>query len=213
MDAGNPNASPGIWIAQSSVSSDAVPVSSLLTTVRYERTTALLRGSRIRRVVYYPLTCGEDGRDVEDWDFGPWHQPTMGVELCTDGGACFSAVWGSSFDHYGLELFPEPMTAHLRRIGEPYGPAAVEVTGHPRWSSLVGRAVTCVDIVWSEDHESGIRVPDAIRLCSRDGAVWIAAGRPAQWPPGEVYHHLGTDDVMVVFTAEFAAKAGIPVVR
>ncbi|WP_432864891.1 hypothetical protein [Microbispora rosea] len=199
-------------MAQLSVSSDAVPVSSLLTAEKYERTTALLRGGRIRRVVYYPLTGGEDGRDVEDWDFGPWHQPTMGVELFTDDGACFSAVWGSSFDHYGLELFPQPMTAHLRLSGEPYGSTPVEVTDHPHWSSLVGRKLTCVDIAWSQDRERGIRVPDAIRLCSREKAVWIAAGRPAEWPPGEVYH-LGTDDVMVVFTAEFAAKVGIPVVR
>ncbi|WP_157570287.1 hypothetical protein [Microtetraspora malaysiensis] len=29
------------------------------------------------------------------------------------------------------------------------------------------------------------------------------------YPPGEAFH-LGTDDVMVVFTAEFAAKVGIP---
>ncbi|GLW98259.1 hypothetical protein [Microtetraspora sp. NBRC 16547] len=199
-------------MAQLSVSSDAVPVSSLLTAVKYERTTALLRGRRIRKVVYYPLTDGEDGRDVEDWDFGPWHQPTMGVELFTDDGACFSAVWGSSFEHYGLELFPEPMTAHLRRIGEPCGSAPIEVTNHPRWSSLVGRKLTRVEIVWSEDGEGGIRLPLAIRLCSRERTVWIAAGRPADWPPGEVYY-LATDDVMVVFTAEFTAKLGIPVIR
>ena len=202
----------GIWMARLPVSRDAVPVSSLLTAERLDRTTALLRGRRIRRVVYYPLTGGEDGRDVEEWDFGPWHQPTMGVELFTYEGACFSAIWGSSFDHYGLELFPEPMAAHLRRIGEPCGPAPVEVTDHPRWSSLVGRRLTRVDIAWSEDRERGIRVPDAIRLCSQEKAVWIAAGRPADWPPDEVYH-LGTDDVMVVFTAELAAKVGIPAVR
>ncbi|MBO4272326.1 hypothetical protein [Microbispora triticiradicis] len=42
--------------------------------------------------------------------------------------------------------------------------------------------------------------------------MWIAACRPADWPPGDVYH-LGTDDVIVVFTTEFAAKVGIPVTR
>ncbi|MFD1543765.1 hypothetical protein [Nonomuraea guangzhouensis] len=182
------------------------PVSSLLTAVKYERTAATLRGRRIRKVVYYPLTGGEDGCDVVEWDFGTWHQPTMGVELFTDDGACFSAVWGSSFDHYGLEVFPEPMTAHLRMIGEPGGPAAVDVTDHPRWSSLVGRKLTCVDIAWSQDP---VRTPYAIRLCSREKSVWIAAGEPAEWPPTDVYY-LGTDDVMVIFTAEFAAKVGIP---
>ncbi|WP_433513941.1 hypothetical protein ACQP2T_62080 [Nonomuraea sp. CA-143628] len=184
-------------------------MSSLLTAVEYERTAAMLRGRRIRRVVYYPLMGGEDGCDVEEWDFGTWHQPTMGVELSTDDGACFSAVWGSSFDHFGLEVFPEPMTAHLRMIGEPWGSTAVDVTDHPRWSSLVDRKLTCVDIAWSQDPESYLRKPDAIRLCSREKAVWIAAGSPAAWPPTDVYY-LGTDDVMVVFTAEFAGKVGIP---
>lgn len=192
-----------------SVSGDAVPVSSLLTAVEYERTAAMLRGRRIHRVVYYPLMGGEDGCDVEEWDFGTWHQPTMGVELSTDDGACFSAVWGSSFDHFGLEVFPEPMTAHLRMIGEPGGSAAVDVTDHPHWSSLVGRKLTCVDIAWSQDPESDLRTPSAIRLCSREKAVWIAVGSPAEWLPTEVYH-LGTDDVMVVFNAELAAKVGIP---
>jgi hypothetical protein len=168
----------------------------------------MLRGRRVRRVVYYPLTGGEDGCEVEDWDFGPWHQPTMGVELFTDDGACFSAVWGNSFDHYGLEVFPEPMTTHLALVGEPYGPALVEVTDHPRWSSLVGRTLTHVGIAWSEDPKGGIRSPDAIQLCSRERTVWIAAGRPADWPPGETYH-LGTDDVMVIFTVECAGKVGI----
>jgi hypothetical protein len=57
-------------------------------------------------VVYYLLTGGDDGLEVEEWDFGPWHQPTMGVELLTDDGTRSSAVWGDSFDHYGLEVFP-----------------------------------------------------------------------------------------------------------
>ncbi|MGP3916519.1 hypothetical protein [Nonomuraea sp. 10N515B] len=184
-------------------------MSSLLTAAEYERTAAMLRGRRIHRVVYYPLMVGEDGCDVEEWDFGTWHQPTMGVELSTDDGACFSAVWGSSFDHFGLEVFPEPMTAHLRMIGEPGGSAAVDVTDHPHWSSIAGRKLTRVDIAWSQDPESDLRTPNAIRLCSREKAVWIAAGSLAEWPPTEVCH-LGTDDVMVVFTAEFAAKVGIP---
>ncbi len=185
-------------------------MSSALTAAEYESTVALLRGRCIQRVIYYPLMSGEDGCEVEDWDFGPWHQPTMGVELLTGDGARFSAVWGSSFEHYGLELFLQPITAHLVRIGEPGGSAEVDVTDHFRWSSLIDRKLTRADIVWSEDREGGIRLPVAIRLCSKERTVWIAAGRPVDWPPGDVYH-LGTDDVMVVFTPEFAAKAGIPV--
>ncbi|MFC0550503.1 hypothetical protein ACFFHJ_06365 [Planotetraspora thailandica] len=187
-------------------------MSSSLTALEYERTVALLRGRRIQRVIYYPLMSGEDGCEVEDWDFGAWHQPTMGVELFTDDGTRFSAVWGSNFDHYGLEVFPEPMTAHLARVGEPGGSAQVDVTDHARWASLVGRKLTSVDIAWAEGPSNNVQAPDAIRLCSRERAVWIAAGRPAAYPPGEAFH-LGTDDVMVVFTAELATKVGILLTR
>ncbi|MBO4272325.1 hypothetical protein [Microbispora triticiradicis] len=121
-------------------------MSSALTAVKYESTVARLRGRRIQRVIYYPLMGGEDACEVEDWDFGPWHQPTMGVELFTDDGARFSAVWGSSFEHYGLELFLVPMIAHLVGIGEPGGSAQVDVTDHLRWSSLIGRKLTHADI-------------------------------------------------------------------
>ncbi|WP_062429747.1 hypothetical protein [Herbidospora daliensis] len=177
-------------------------MSTALTVEKYERTIARLRGRRIRKVAYHPLTVGDDGHDVEDWDFGAWHQPTMGVELSTDDGARYSAVWGSSFDHYGLEVFPEPMTAHLVMNGS----AMVDVTEHPGWSPLVGKKLTRTEIVWSGNH---VRVPYAIRLCSRDTVVWIAAGRPADRPEGGFY--LGTDDVMVVLTVESAEEVGIPV--
>ncbi|WP_061291634.1 hypothetical protein [Herbidospora cretacea] len=126
----------------------------------------------------------------------------MGVELITDDEVCSSAVWDSSFDHYGLEIFPEPMTAHLLRIGEAFGSAAVDVTGHPRWSALVGKKLTHIEIVWSED-QGAVRTPYAVRLRSRETAVWIAVGRP------EDGFLLGTDDVVVVFTAAFAAGLGI----
>jgi hypothetical protein len=169
----------------------------------------MLRGACVTAVVYYPLTGGDDGTVVEEWDFGPWHQPTMGVELITDDGSHFSAVWGSSFDHYGLEVFPEPMTHFLTRIGEPAGSAAVTVTDHPRWARLVGATLVSADIAWSEDLGDTDRLPVAIRLRSSEATVWIAVGRPAVWPPTGDYY-LCTDDVMVVFTHECATEVGIP---
>ncbi|MFI6481497.1 hypothetical protein ACIBH1_26440 [Nonomuraea sp. NPDC050663] len=152
--------------------------------------------------------AGESGLDVDEWDCGTWHEPTMGVELHTDDG-CYSAVWGSSFDHYGLEVYREPMTAHLRMIGEQGGSAAVDVTDHPCWSGVVGRKLTRVEIAWGQDSPSCPRVPYAIRLGAREKAVWIAAGRPAAWPPSGDFT-LGTDDVMVLFTPELAAEVGFP---
>jgi hypothetical protein len=134
----------------------------------------------------------------------------MGVELITDRGDRFSAVWGSSFDHYGLEVFPGPMTRHLVNIGKPGSSQLVDVTAHPRWAGLVGHRIVSADIAWEEVPIGAVRLPVSLRIRSRQAAVWIAAGRPATWPPGETYH-LGTDDVMVIFTREFATKVGIPV--
>jgi hypothetical protein len=189
---------------------DHAPVSSSALTVdEYRRTLALLRGQRITAVTYYLSTYEHDEIVVEEWDFGPWHQPTMGVELRTGTGAQFAAVWGSSFEHFGLEVFPEPMTNHLVRIGEPGGPAAVSVTDHPRWAGLVGTPIVSVDLAWLEDPQSTLRLPVSIRLRTWETTLWIAVGAPAAWPPADTYY-LGTDDVMVVFTPEFATTVGIP---
>lgn len=70
---------------------------------------------------YYPLSCGDDGTEAEEWDFGTWHQLTMGVELLAEDGTRYSAVWGSNFDYYGLEIFREPMSSQLTGIGQPGG--------------------------------------------------------------------------------------------
>jgi hypothetical protein len=140
----------------------------------------------------------------------------MGVELFTDDNARFSIKWELSHTGYGdflLEIVPEPMDDHLW-AGEPGGLVPLEVTGHPRWSRLVGRKLTRIDIAWFDnperstesDRESG-GSPYAIRLCSRERRVWIVAAEergPERTP------YLGMDNIMVIFTAEFAAEIGIP---
>ena len=127
---------------------------SKLTRTKYAAAVALLRGKRIAGITYYVLMGGDDGREPEQWDFGTWHDATMGVELVTDGGERFSAVWGDSFDHYGLELFTGPMTDHVVALGEPRGVAAISVSRHPQWAGLVGTELTSVDIAWSDDPVS-----------------------------------------------------------
>lgn len=174
----------------------------------YESTVASLRGMRLIEVTYYPLRCGDEGTEVEDWDFGGWHLPTMGVELRAGNGARFSAVWGRSFDYYGLEIFQGPMSSQLGLIGEPGGSPEVAVTEHPCWARLIGVPLVGTDIVWSEgDH--GLRMPVAVELRAPCATAWLVAGRPAQWPPDGRFH-LGTDDVMVVFTQDLAGVIGLP---
>ncbi|MET9879170.1 hypothetical protein ABZZ36_31770 [Actinacidiphila glaucinigra] len=178
-----------------------------LTEDEYERSVESLRGARLVEVTYYPLSCGDDDADIEEWDFGVWHQPTMGVGLLAEDGTQYSAVWGHSFDHYGLEVFRGPMSDHLNMIGQPGGTAAVVVTDHPRWSGLIGVPLVGADILWSEG-DSGVRLPVAVELRAPAATAWLVAGRPAQWPPDGRFW-LGTDDVMTVFTHEAAVAVGL----
>jgi hypothetical protein len=89
-----------------------------------------------------------------------------------------------------------PLTGMTDHLLLARGTARVDVTEHPRWSTLVGRTLTGVDICWFADTVDGVRVPAAVRLCSRETVLWIAVGRPE----AEGYV-LGTDDVLVAFTA------------
>ncbi|BCJ38858.1 hypothetical protein Athai_63610 [Actinocatenispora thailandica] len=134
---------------------DSVRVAeSKLTRTKYAAAVGLLRGKRIAGITYYVLMGGDDGREPEQWDFGTWHAATMGVELVADSGERFCAVWGDSFDHYGLELFTGPMTDHVVMLGEPGGVAAISVSRHPQWAGLVGTELTGVDVAWSDDPVS-----------------------------------------------------------
>lgn len=56
-----------------------------------ERVAASLSGQLIVAVRYFLLSV-EDGQEPYEWDFGAWHEPTMGVELVTGDGGRFSAV-------------------------------------------------------------------------------------------------------------------------
>ncbi|MFE3270823.1 hypothetical protein [Streptomyces sp. NPDC059215] len=178
-----------------------------LTEGEYERSIESLRGTRLVEVTYYPLSCGDDGDEIEEWDFGVWHQPTMGVGLLAEDGTQYSAVWGHSFDYYGLEVFREPMSSHLNMIGQTGGTQTVVVTDHPCWSGLIGVPLVGADIIWSEG-DSGVPLPVAVELRTLAATAWLVAGRPVQWPPDGRFW-LGTDDVMAVFTQETAVAVGL----
>jgi len=58
-----------------------------LTHVQLERVVASQCGLRLVAVAYAVLTGGGDGREVDEWDYGYWHEPTMGVQLKSGPGA------------------------------------------------------------------------------------------------------------------------------
>lgn len=168
---------------------------------QHDEAVAALTGARLSDVRYYPLTLPEsDG--VEEWDFGPWHQPTMGVELRA-GTKVFSAVWGWTFGCYGLELDECAMDDLL----SPSARQPVSVNAHPCWAPLIGGTITA-STVWVDAIADGRRTPAALRMSGGSTDLWIAAAAPTSWPPTDEFL-LGTDDVMVVFDRAMAASLGI----
>ena len=88
----------------------------------------------------------------------------MGVELVTDAGRIYSAIWNNSFDTYGLEIFLEPITKLLVSIGEPRGSVAVSVSDHPRWAAVIGKELTAAAIYWDEGpFDPTVQRPEAVR--------------------------------------------------
>lgn len=189
--------------------SRAVPPPPSISTAEkhLEAVVAELRGRHLADVVYYPLTIGDDGRLAEEWDFGDWHEPTMGVELIIHNGRRYSAIWNNTFTEYGLEVFPKPMVDFL--LAAPGGSVAVPVSDHPHWAGLIGKKIITADICWDHDPSGAIRVPSAIRLGFRGTMVWIAAGCSVDAGPATSFR-LGTDDIMVVFAPETSSQMGIP---
>lgn len=183
----------------------------LLTSDSYDRLVASLRGRTIEAVDYFVLMVGDEGTAPDDWDYGAWHEPTMGVEMIMDDGGTYSAVWGSTFDYYGVELHSASMRDFLSHIGEPGGSARVAVANHPLWAGVASAPIESCRVQWcSEDHGARTPVPEAIHLRTAAGQVWIAAGRSATYEPdGPAPFYLCTDDVLVIFDTAVAERAGL----
>lgn len=173
----------------------------------YEAVVGQLVGRQIEKTTYYGLHDYNDS--IEDWDYGDWHYPVMGVELTMTDAEVYSAVWGSSFAHYGLEIFPSPMSIHLRNVGEPDGPPMWDVTAHPRWVNLTRQPITRAQILWDESvgDLGPVRCPNAVRLDLPTGSAWLVAAAPA-WPDLEAFW-VGTDEVIVGFSENFARDLGL----
>jgi hypothetical protein len=185
-----------------------VSTASILTTHSYERFVAGLRGRTVVAVDYFVLMVGDEGTDPDEWDYASWHEPTMGVELTMDDGPTYSAVWDSTFDYCGVELYPSPMRNFLSRVDEPGSPARIAVAEHPSWQRIISAPIeSCRVQWWGKEHGAVTAVPEAIHVRTAVGQVWIAVGHSAVEPDGPF--HLGTDDVLVIFDADVAERAGL----
>ncbi|MEV4249133.1 hypothetical protein AB0J63_37670 [Streptosporangium canum] len=173
----------------------------------YEAVVGRLVGRQIEKATYYGLH--DYNEHIEDWDYGDWHHPVMGVELTMMDAGVYSAVWGSSFTHYGLEIFPSQMSVHLAHVGEPDGPPRWDVTTHPRWVNLVGQPIAGAQILWDEavGDLGPVQCPTAVRLDFSTGSAWLIAAAPRWTSPQSFW--VGTDEVVVGFSEDFARSLGL----
>ncbi|MEV6964853.1 hypothetical protein AB0M47_07015 [Hamadaea sp. NPDC051192] len=175
-----------------------------------DRIARRLARRRINAVTYWGLGSFSD---PSLWDISDWHLPVMGVELRLDDGAPVSAVWGSDFGHFGLELYASPMTDHVTALDvDDGGPNHGTVTDHPRWAALLIDPIVDARLVWAEGYADRqgavgpVAAPLALRLNFPNGRIRIIAAMEHtddRW-------WLGADEVIVAFTDEFAASIGYP---
>jgi hypothetical protein len=144
----------------------------------------------------------------------------MGVELTTESGP-LSVLWTNTFFPYGVEVFLEPISKHLRLDREAEGPQGWPVESHPYWHSRTGSAVQAAATYWEQievgpafrvgdgrrvSEPKTYTVPVALRLDFKVGPVWMVAAIP-EWPDHEKAF-VGGDELMVVFSSERMRKIG-----
>ena len=181
-----------------------VPPLPRQTTAENERVASRLSGQCIVLVRYYLLWITEYQQPWE-WDFGVWHQPTMGVELVTDANETFSAAW-SQYDEwgFGVDLYHVPISMYLLPEA---ADSWVDASEHPAWSPIVGRPIQ-VSFIWNDFGTGRPPCPEAVKIASDTAAAWIIA---AGWERREsrLSIQLGMDDLMVIFDEKFTETLGL----
>jgi hypothetical protein len=169
-----------------------------------EAVASALATRELTGVSYFPMALASENEPVE-WDFGVWHQPTMGVELTTAEGSVYSLIWNQYGDWgFGVDLYDLPAAKHL--IDGADAPV-VEVSDHPAWAPMLGRPIA-VSLCWN-DYGTGLPpCPEAIQFATEQTSLWTLA---ADWSrtQGRTSIQLGMDDLMVVFDKRFVEAIGL----
>jgi len=194
--------------------------------IQYDAKAAALVGRRVLAARYWDIH--HFTAEAREWDYGDWHHAVLGAELRTDRGpSC--VVCSGTFFPYGVEVFPAPMSEHLRFTGEEEeeeeeeeeGPESWDASDSDRWRDRLNSPVTDVQTYWERltigpGYRRGVQVaepyevdvPVALRISFPAGPVWMVAGIP-QWPEmREVF--VPGDEIMVVFTAGRMRQIGFP---
>jgi hypothetical protein len=170
----------------------------------------LLEGTRLERVRYVGLNFATD--DV-NWDMGSWHWPQEGVELVTDEGATFYAIWSGEVTHFNLVLRQGPISDVFVPARD--GTARIaDVSSHPAWRPLLEGPLESLQFADGIPDDPPVVAPMALRLGLRESSAWIVAARLKDElsSPGELTAEdlfVGLDEVIVLFGDDCAARVGL----
>ena len=168
-----------------------------------ERVAAALSGQLIRAVRYFLLSV-DDGPELQAWDFGVWHQPTMGVELIMRSRDVFSAIWNQYEEWgFGVDLYAGPMAEHLVADAADHW---VDVSGQAPWSSMTGPVE--VGVIWNDYGTGRPPCPEAVTVASGETVAWIVAAGWERQESGFAIQ-LGRDDLMVIRDRRFIEALGL----
>jgi hypothetical protein len=158
-----------------------------------EQHAAELVGSRIIAVRYFEIDYRRLQEAAEDevvrgsrlvTDDAEWSKPTWrwrdfdaidyGVEMDTSLGETYCAVWEQAGPNEGLALRQEPL--RLRRLVSDGAFAIWDVAEKSRWTPLIGRRVTAVELSWHRPEPSADLCCDAVTLRFDAEALHLTLG-------------------------------------
>lgn len=158
-----------------------------------EQHAAGLVGSRIVAIRYFDIDYRrlQEAADDEvvrgsrlvteatEWAEPTWQWPDFdaidyGIELDTSRGETYCAVWQQAGLNEGLAMRQEAL--RLRRLVSDGAFAIWDVTEESRWTPLLGRRVTAVELSWHRPDPSADLCCDAVTLRFDGEALHLTLG-------------------------------------
>jgi hypothetical protein len=172
-----------------------------------------LVGQSLTKIVYVRLWY--EGRADFRYDYGDWHWPEVGVEVTTDQGLPFHAIWSSEVASFDMTLAVGPISDHWRPLREvPEGLHVLDVSNDGRWRPFLNRPLQDVAITtWEVGGFRGpVGVPIAVRLSVPGHSAWIVEAQPKNAMVTALEQdnfYLGMDEVIVIFGDTGAQSIGL----
>jgi hypothetical protein len=166
-------------------------VSSATEKAEREAEAARLVGERIVAVRYVAFD------DDEAWNCADADGLDFGVELETEAGRTFSAIWAPPGEYEGLSFRELPLIGRELRDD---AVAVTDVTARSRWADVVDQPVTDVEIYW-EPWDDAVLWCHAVAVAFGERRIFLTLNTSDLEP--------SATDVAVVFDEDVARRHAI----